>query len=582
MNKEINYRQADVLVIGSEGAGGRAAISAAEYGANVIIATKGRMGRSGATVTAIAGIAVDGQARKKLLGLPADSEDTAELFFGDIVVEGKLINNQKMVQRIVEDGPSCVKDLMDWGMKVVGFSEVPGPGHSYPRDIYTTGRQIVSAIKRKAKTYSNIQVLEDLMLVALLHGNSRVIGAVGLNLKDGQPEVISAGATILATGGGQTVYPNYTAPDELSGDGQVMALEAGAELVDMEMIQFHPFDFIFPPAWKGIGFPFTFSRDLNVWLLNRRGERFMQKWDENRMEHSTRDVLSIAVMNEILEGRGSPHGGVYMSTAHLPHNIIEHAEQWLMLGVMNPGWRFGGFKFDKLVDQIKSGYAMEVSPACHFFMGGVHVDESCQTTIPGLFAVGEVSGGMNGANRLSNLALTQVFVQGTVGGYNAAVFAKSHDRHKVESDVVDKIITYLYSPIQRKGGINPFKLKKKIQELAWTTVGVIRDGSVLRQSLKEIETIKESCDHLFCKAKESSYNRGWIEALQACNLIHLVECIIKSALTREESRGAHYRKDFTSRDDNTWIKNVVLYKNDQEILVNTIPIERSDSYVLGD
>ncbi len=568
----------DVLIIGSEGAGGRAAIAAAEAGAAVTIATKGRMGKSGSTVTAIAGIAIDGQARRELLDLAETTADTPEKFFQDIVREGKLVNNQKLVQRVVEDGPQRIRELMSWGMKVVNFSTVPGPGHSHPRDIYTTGRQMVAAIRKKARACGGIQVLEDLMIVDLLLAGSVVVGAVGLNLRSGQPLVLSAGAVIVATGGGQTVYPFYTAPDELSGDGQAMSFRAGAELVDMEMIQFHPYDFVHPPAWMGMGFPFTFSRDLEVWLLNRRGERFMRKWDPERMEHSTRDVLSVAIMNEVLEGRGSPHGGAFMSVAHLPRGLIDYAEQWMMPGIMNPGWRYAGFSFKDLVEELKKGYPMEVAPACHFFMGGIRTDERCRTRVPGLFAVGEVSGGMNGANRLSNLALTQVFVQGAIGGQEAAAFARANDRPAWNRENAEEIVRRISAPLDRASGVRPYELKRRIQALAWQKAGVIREGGALRQALEEIRAARDEFRRLSCRAKDRVYNREWIEAVQCENLLAVVESIARSALLREESRGAHYRKDFPSVDDANWLKNVVLRWEGGETVTGTRPVERADRF----
>lgn len=572
----INWdeKQTDVLIIGSEGAGGRAAIAAAESGSKVIIATKGRIGKSGATVTAIAGIAIDGRSRKVLLNCSESTSDTQENFFHDIVEEGKLINNQKLVQKVIEDGPDRIRELMDWGMKVMGYSKAPGPGHAYPRDIYTTGRQIVNAISRKIQTLDSIQLLEDTLVIDLLIEDSIVVGAFGLNMQTGLPLVIFAKSVVLATGGGQTVYPMSTAPDELTGDGQAMALRAGANLVDMEMIQFHPYDFIYPPAWKGLGFPFTIGLDIDIWLLNRKGERFMQEWDPKRMEHSTRDVLSIAIMNEVINGRGSPRGGAFISMAHLPYNILDYAEQWFSIGRMNPGWKYGGFSFKALVKEIQKGYAMEVAPACHFFMGGIQVDEKCRTKIPGLFAVGEVSGGLHGANRLSNVALTQIFVQGAIGGTEAAAFARNSAQSSCKFLKSEETIQRAYNPINKDNGPSPFKMKKRIQEISWQKIGVIREGKALHTALTELMSLHSTIEKLCCRSKGLIYNREWIEAIQCRNLLTLAECIARSSLVREESRGAHHRKDFSSSDNKNWLKNVILSQKNSEILVTTQTVKR--------
>ena len=563
----------DVLIIGSEGVGARAAIAAQENGANVLIVTKGRMGKSGATVTAVAGFAIGGRAIRDVLGLPGDTEDSPEAFFEDIILEGKHINNQKLVELVVDEGPLRIKELMDWGMKLRAHDSRIG-GHRFSRCVSTSGRQIINTLKRKVKQYGGIRVIEDMMVTDLLTLEGQVIGAVGLDLRKGEFVVISAKAVMLATGGGQMVYPIQTAPEELTGDGQSMAYRAGAELIDMEMVQYHPCNFISPPAWKGIGFPFTIGPGgglRNTWLLNKWGERFMDKWDPERMENSTRDTLSIAIMTEVLEGRGSPHGGAFLSFAHLPQNLIDYFGEWFHL--LGPDWHFGGFKFKNLIEDVKKGYAIEVVPACHFFMGGIRINENCETNLAGLFAIGEVAGGCHGANRLSDVALTEIFVHGAIGGKEAALYAKKTEHTKVNVRQVKELEGKLLQPLLRKSGISPFEVKKRIQDLAWQKAGVIRTSTSLTQALEEIQRIKtETLPQINCKAKEREYNREWMEAIQLENLLTTLECITQSALLRTESRGAHYRKDSPEIDNKHWLQDTILQNVGGQMRISQSPV----------
>ena len=565
----------DVLITGSEGAGARAAIAASEHGADVIVATKGRIGKSGATITAIAALAVGGQGIREVLNLPGHPEDTPEVFFEDIITEGKYINNQKLVGQVVDEGPFRMKELMDWGMQSTA-SDLPIPGHRFPRDIDTTGRQMVKALKKKIQQCRNIRIIEDLMITDLLKADRRVIGAVGIDLCKGDFVVISAKAVILSTGGAQTVYPVTTAPEELTGDGQAMAYRAGADLIDMEMVQFRPCNFIWPPIWKGIGFPFTIGPGGGIqatWLLNKWGERFMSKWDPERMENTTRDISSIAIMTEVIEGRGSPHGGAFLSLAHLPYNLIDNFGKWFLPGIVSPNWHFVGFNFAGLVEDIKKGYAMEVGPACHFFMGGIRIDEHCRTTVEGLYAIGEVAGGTNGANRLSGVALTQIFVQGANGGEAAAFYAKKQKDITVDAQQIKKLEEKITQPLLRDKGANPFEVRKSIQDLAWQKVGVVRTGASLLEAQDEIRRMKgEDLPNLSCRAKEREYNREWVEAIQIENLLTTLECIARSALERKESRGAHFRKDYPEMDNNNWLINTVLHNRQGEMALSRVPV----------
>jgi succinate dehydrogenase/fumarate reductase flavoprotein subunit len=561
--------ETDILIVGSEGAGARAAIVASDSGASVIIATKGRMGKSGATITGVGGMAVDSQSATEMLGLPGDRRDSPEEFYEDIMVGGKHINHQRLVEVLVKEAGPRIKEMLEWGMKITTI--VQTPGHRFPRSMLTSGSEIMRVLKKEVKK-RGVKVIDDVMITDLMVVRGRVVGAVGLDLRTGSFISVKAKATILATGGGMMAYMVQTAPEDLTGDGQAMAWRAGARLVDMEMTQFHPCNLLTPPIWSGIGFPYTIGPGggLNTWLLNKWGERFMAKWDPERMERTTRDVMSIAIMTEVMEGRGSPAGGVYLSLSHLPHNLISDFGKWYFKDFMKEEWTFGKFDFRGLAEELKSGYAMEVGPASHFFMGGIYIDEDCQTTLPGLFAAGEVAGGLNGANRLSDVAYTQILVQGARAGKAAARFARVAKHSAPTGAELARFRQRIIAPLERQADISSFELKRHIQRMAWEKVGVIRTSAGLQEAQEEIDRLKKNeINRISCRAKEEQYNREWIEAIQIDNLITLLSAITKSAALRVESRGAHYRKDFPHSDNDRWLKNIFLDNDDGKMQTST-------------
>ena len=311
--------ETDMLVVGSEGAGSRAAIEAARNGLKVLIATKGRFTKCGATVTADMDIDLPSRDAKEVFGLGGDTADTVEAFAQDMFIEGKYMNNEEVVFAHCSNAAKYIKELVDWGMKIDGF--VQEPGHRYPRGIVSTGRSMVEALRKGTRQYK-IDFAEDTMVTNLLTKSGRVVGAVGIDIRTGDFLVVKAKVVILATGGAMRLYPVTTAPEELTGDGFYMAYQAGAELVDMEFPLFLPCCLYWPESMKGVDFPYIFSSSIGGWWLNKFGVRFMEKWDPVRMEMgTTRDVASIAMAIEILEGRGGPHGGVFASLKHIPDEI---------------------------------------------------------------------------------------------------------------------------------------------------------------------------------------------------------------------------------------------------------------------
>jgi len=571
----------DVLIIGSEGAGARAAWEVADRGLSVTVVTKGRLARSGATLTGGADLDVDSASLYRLLGpeprtsgVAPNPADSPETFFRDMLVEGKWLNDQRLVQAHVNDVPERARELLALGLKVYDVRQMPG--HSYPRNMYTSGHDLVQVLKVQVRRRP-IRVIEDTMITDLLTRDGQVIGAVGLDLVRGEPVTFTAKAVVLATGGGHNLFEYNTGPEELTGDGQAMALRAGAELIDMEMMQFLPTTIVNPPLARGNLFPFLLGPQnaLRVWLLNKYGERFMARWDPERMEHSTRDLLSIGIMVEVLEGRGTPNGGVYMSLQHLPRNLIDYFAVWGAKPFIRKDWYSHGLNFADLMERVKQGEAIEVAPAAHFFMGGVRVDEWGATTLPGLFAAGEVTGAVHGANRLSGNAFAQILVQGKRAGEAAARFA-AQSRAVPEPDPaqVRACAARILEPLERDGEAC-YEVRHLLRNLAQRQVGVVREGAALRDALERVEALRRDViPRLAARHRDRCYNPEWVECLQVQveNLATALAAVARGALAREESRGAHYRRDFPQPDHVHGPQHTVQRQVDGRIEVRLEPV----------
>ncbi|MDP2931602.1 MAG: FAD-binding protein [Chloroflexota bacterium] len=562
----------DVLIIGSEGAGARAAIEACDMGAEVTLVTKGRLGRHGATVMAAADIAIDSRSLTELVG-QGNPADNPRAFLEDMVIEGKWLNDQSLARLVVEEVPERARELLDWGLKYTEVRQMPG--HRFPRSLYTSGPEMARTLSRQV-CRRNIRVLEDTYLHDLLTRDGEVIGAVGLDLRQGRPIACLAKAVVLASGGCHSLYLHNTGADGLTGDGQAMAYRAGAELLNMEMTQFIPVTAVESSRARDSLFLFLLGPQnaLRVWLLNKYGERFMARWDPQRMEHTTRDLLSAAIMTEILEGRGGPGGGVYYSLAHLPRNLVADFARWGAKPFLKPNWHAHGSDFHSVAEELMQGKAVEVVPAAHFFMGGLKVNEQCETTLPGLYAAGEVVGGAHGANRLSGTAFSQMLVLGKRAGHAAARRALTlNTRAEPEPQQVTTLEEKLLHPLQARGDVNPYQVKRKLQEIAWHRVGVVREGASLKTTLDDIAQIKKTeLAGMASRARDTRFNLEWLECLQVENMLLVLEMITRSALLRQESRGAHYRKDFTGMDNRQWLANTVVRRTADGLSVSAEPV----------
>jgi fumarate reductase (CoM/CoB) subunit A len=507
-----------VLVIGSGGAGVRAAIEASQYGDTVLI-SKTIVGKGGCTTMAEGGY-----------NAVLREQDSCGVHFEDTLKGGAYLNDPDLVHILVEEAPLRMGDLIKWGA-VFDFTDTdeiaqrPFGGQRFPRTCYAgdrTGHEMMTTLVERLDS-SGVTLLQEFTVIDLLKSGDMVIGATALDEK-GNIVLLKADSTILATGGGTKVYDISTNSSSGTGDGFALGYRAGAELIDMEMIQFHPTGAVFPYDARG-RLVTEAVRGEGGLLLNNLGERFMKQYDPERMELSTRDVVARAIATEIKSGRGTKNNGVYLDVTHLPREQVETRlpvmlEQFLKFGV----------------DIRKQ--PMEVAPTAHHIMGGLRITPECRTTLPGLFACGEVAGGVHGANRLGGNALaeTQVF------GKRAGEFAGKRDKKikKVNDARIKQIQKSLASFLN--GRENTAAVRTQLQHAMWVGAGIFRNAADLNKTLETIGHLS----HADIRAESS---RNLAECCIVRNMCLTASLICRSALIREETRGAHVRTDIQQIHD---------------------------------
>lgn len=553
----------DVLVVGSEGAGSRAAIEASKHNVRTIIVTKGHLAKSGVTMLAGADIMLDGKSLHEL-GFPGDPKDSKEKFFRDIVIQGFYLNDQKLVEAYVRDAPARVKELIDWGMTVHASEE---------RAVLTSGVEIVRALQREVKRH-DIELIKDTMVADLLVAGGKVVGAVGIDINTGEIVVFRSKAVILATGGWHKAYPLTTGTEGLTGDGQAMAYRVGADLLNMEMVTFCPNIILWPPMLRGSIFLYLLHLCCGD-LLNSKEEPFLSQYDPKIVELGTKTewnklLLSLFTMREVRKGKGTPYGGVYLSLKDIPWDIVE--KSCLEGGWLTLDWKFQGTDFSGLMKSLREGYPVEVAPAAHYFEGGIRINEKCETSLPGLYAAGECSTGVFGANRVA-AATTEMLVEGAIAGGFAAEYAMKVSAPEIDVKQIESLRNKVLRPLRREEGVRPVELRKRIQQIANENIMVIRDGEGLKRAIKELERIRrEELPRLCTTTKVQEYNREWIEALELENMVQVLEMSARSALTRTESRGVHYRLDYPKLDNDHWLKEVTVKQVADEMQIATHPI----------
>jgi succinate dehydrogenase / fumarate reductase flavoprotein subunit len=529
--------QTDVLVIGAGGAGMRGAIAAAQAGLRVTVVCKSLLGKAH-TVMAEGGMAA---ALANVAGL-----DNWEAHFADTMKGGKLINNWRMAEIHAREAPARVLELERWGAVFDRTEEGtihqrPFGAHTYPRLAHIgdrTGLELIRSLQDAMVYTPGVDVHMEVTVGRLLLSAGRVVGALAYARADGRLVAYSARAVLLASGGAGRIYRVTSNSWESTGDGTMLAYEAGARLRDAEMVQFHPTGMVWPPGVRGILVTEGVRGEGGV-LRNKEGERFMERYDHERMELSSRDVVARAINSEVLAGRGSPHGGAFLDITHRSPDFIKRKlpsmhEQFLKLA---------------RVDITKE--PMEVAPTIHYYMGGVDVEaETGATTVPGLFAAGEVASGLHGANRLGGNSLSDLLVFGKRAGDAAAEFAGKHPKAgRIDSKQLQAAADFVTAPLTRPHGENPYKLQSELQDVCTQHAPIIRDDENLRQGLAKVLDIKKRAADVGTGGSTTrAFNPGWHSALDLHSMLVNAEALFRSAIERKESRGAHARSDYTKLD----------------------------------
>ena len=565
---ELETHPVDVLVVGAGGAGLRAAIEAHAQGAKVGLVCKSLLGKAH-TVMAEGGVAAS-------LG-NVDPEDNWKTHFRDTMVGGKLLNNPRMAELHAKESPDRVRELEYWGAvfdrtRDGRISQRAFGGHTHKRLAHIgdrTGLEMIRTLQDRAVAIG-IDVFMECTITRLITGAHGVAGAFGYWRTTGKPVLFPAKAVVLATGGIGKAYTVTSNSWEYSGDGQALAYEAGAELIDMEFVQFHPTGMVWPPGVKGLLVTEAVRGEGGI-LRNKDGERFMWKYlpEDRRNEYaatdeeakrwvdaasqgrsvdarrppelSTRDNVSRAIYTEVREGRGTPHGGVFLDISYLP---AEHVRAKL------PSMYD---QFKELADVDITKGPMEVGPTTHYVMGGIRVDaDTGASTVPGLFAAGEVSGGMHGANRLGGNSLSDLLVFGARTGAGAAAHAAQHqDAPYVDPVQVAEAARELAAPLERGTGEDPYQLQRDLQDVMQRLVGIFRVDADLREAITELGKLRGRVP-LLAVAGGRVFNPGWNLCFELRNLLIVSEAITRLALQRTESRGAHSRLDFPETDQAGW------------------------------
>ena len=548
----------DVIVIGAGGAGLRAAIESSARGASTALICKSLLGKAH-TVMAEGGVAA------ALANV--DTGDGWETHFKDTMKGGKMLNNWQMALFHAREAPERVRELEYWGAlfdrtRDGKIMQRAFGGHTWKRLAHVgdrTGLEMIRTLQEKG-IHGGMDVFMECTITHLVKDGGRITGAFGYWRESGKFVLFRANAVILATGGVGKAYKYTSNSWEYTGDGHAMAYDAGAELVDMEFIQFHPTGMVWPPSVRGILVTEAVRGEGGI-LTNSEGERFMERYDPERMELSTRDVVARAIYTEVQEGRGSPHGGAFLDISHRGAEYVKKKLPSMY------------HQFMEFADIDITKAPMEVFPTTHYVMGGVAVDaETCSSSVPGLFAAGEVAGGMHGANRLGGNSLSDLLVFGRRAGLGAADYARGKSHGDVPAEVVDGFARELLEPFDNESGENPYTLHQELQDAMQQYIGVFRTRENIEKGIEEIEKLKERSATLKIEGSVM-FNPGWHLCRDLKSMLTVSEALARCALAREESRGAHSRVDFPQSDDSGWGRlNSVVSASGDSMEVATRPV----------
>jgi succinate dehydrogenase / fumarate reductase flavoprotein subunit len=526
----------DVLIIGAGGAGLRAALGALGQGAKVGVVCKSLLGKAH-TVMAEGGIAA--------AMANVDTADDWRAHFRDTMRGGKLLNNWRMAQIHAQEAPERVRELEQWGAlfdrtRDGQILQRAFGGHTFRRLCHVgdrTGLEMIRTLQDRG-VQLGIDVYMECTISRLLKDGDRVAGAFGYWREQGRFVVFRAKSVVVATGGIGKAWKITSNSWEYTGDGMALAYGAGAELMDMEFVQFHPTGMVWPPGVQGILVTEAVRGEGGV-LRNKLGQRFMEKYDPKKLDLSTRDVVARAIYTEVREGRGTEHGGVYLDISEKPADYVKKKLPSMY------------HQFKELADVDITKGPMEVGPTCHYMMGGIRVDaETAKSSVAGLFAAGEAAAGLHGANRLGGNSLSDLLVFGRRAGLAAAEHANKISTTPIDSEQVEEAAREMLAPFERKDGENPYTIHRDLQETMQKLVGIFRNKEDLIRALEELEKLNERAGRLTVEGSRL-FNPGWHLAQDLKAMLTVSEAVTRSALAREESRGAHSRIDYPGLDA-TW------------------------------
>jgi succinate dehydrogenase / fumarate reductase flavoprotein subunit len=549
--ESYEVREHDVLIVGAGGAGLRAAIAAAEKGLSVGIVSKSLLGKAH-TVMAEGGIAA-------AVG-NVDPDDSWRQHFIDTLKSGKFLNNWRMAEIFTKEAPERVIELEQWGALFNRtpqgrISQRPFGGHTYRRLCHVgdrTGLEMIRTLQERVLATDAKVYMETTVTKLFKDASGRVVGALAYTRESGKFVHFKVKAVIMATGGWGRIYKVTSNSWEGTGDGCVLAYDAGAELVDMEMVQFHPTGMVWPPGVRGILVTEGVRGEGGI-LRNAEGERYMERYDPEKMELSTRDVVARANYTEVTEGRGSEHGGVYLDITHLGYDGIMKK-----LPTMHE-------QFLKLADIDIAKDPMEVFPTVHYTMGGIKVDpETCATNVPGLFAAGECGGGLHGANRLGGNSLSDLLVFGRRAGLGVAEYVEqSTHGTEIEEREIRTEISRVLEPLEKPDGDeSPYLMQQELQEAMMEHANLMRNEESLKEGLGKILALKDRLPNVKVPGTRL-FNPGWHTAQDIRYLIQISEIILRTALERKERRGAQWRLDYDGPDEELGRINFIVTKNGQ-------------------
>jgi len=543
LNDRFETHEHDVLVIGAGGAGLRAAIEALAQGSSVGVVCKSLLGKAH-TVMAEGGIAA--------AMANVDAADDWRTHFRDTMRGGKMLNNWRMAQLHAQEAPARIHELEQWGAL---FDRTDDGqilqrafgGHTFRRLCHVgdrTGLEMIRTLQDRG-VHMGFDVYMECTVVRLLKDGTRIAGAIAYWREQGRFVVFKAKSVVMATGGIGKAWPITSNSWEYTGDGMALAYEAGADLLDMEFVQFHPTGMVWPPGVQGILVTEAVRGEGGI-LRNKLGERFMEKYDPKRMELSTRDVVARSIYTEVREGRGTEHGGAYLDISHKPAEYVKRKLPSMY------------HQFKELADVDITKGPMEVGPTCHYMMGGIRVDaETAESTVPGLYAAGEAAAGLHGANRLGGNSLSDLLVFGRRAGLAAAEHAKKVSSPAVDPAELDQAEKEALEPFQRKDGENPYAIHRDLQTTMQNLVGIFRNRDDVQRALGELGQFRQRLARVSVEGSRM-FNPGWHLALELKSMLVISEAVARSALVREESRGAHSRIDFPNLDPAWGTKNNVI------------------------